>query len=483
MRRNLLIFLIIVLYSVNSLKFLDDLKDDILPEDMQKVFKLISDSVKENKDLKGKSFEKTAYISDTYGPRLWGHKPLELALNHIKRIMEKDGFENVRLEEIKDVPVWTRGKEYLVLKSPRKVPFKIPMIGLGLSVGGDLKDTEVIVVQDFEELDKLEESKVKDKIVLMNGKWDKNYGNTVKYRFSTAMKAAEKGAKGAIIRSIAPKSLETPHTGSMGYKDGVEKIPVCAISLEDADMFDRMYKRGQKITVDLYMEAKFEETKTTSHNIIGEIIGSEKPEEIVLLGGHLDSWDTGPQTGANDDLSGFFVCYEAARVIKFLNLKPKRTIRVIGWSGEEMGFPNSGAKEYAKNYEDKLINHSVAFESDEGVTRLRGFGFKGSKKGFSILTNELSWLMNNDYNYNKFYDDLGVATDISPLISKGVPGMINIVDNDPLNDSYDVDYFNYHHSAADTVSILDPTDMDSNVIGIAQVFYYITNLPSKLPRN
>lgn len=476
----LLIFLI---FSINCINFLEELKDDILPEDMQKVFKLISDSVKQNKDLKWKAYENTAYISDTYGPRLWGHKPLELALNHIKRMMEKDGFDNVRLEEIKDVPVWTRGNEYLILKSPRKVPFKIPMIGLGLSIGGDFKDTEVIVVQNFKELEDLDESKVKDKIVLMNGKWEKNYGNTVKYRVQTAIKAAEKGAKAAIIRSIAPKSLETPHTGSMHYSDGVNQIPICAISLEDADMFSRMYERKQTITVDFYMEAKFEKEKTTSHNIIGEIVGSEKPEEIILLGGHLDSWDTGPQTGANDDLSGFFVCYEAARVIKFLNLKPKRTIRVVGWSGEEMGFPNSGANEYVKNHENELINHSVAFESDEGVTRLRGFGFKGNKKAFSILTNELSWLMNGEYDYNQFYDDLGVATDISPLINKGVPGMINIIDNNPLNDNYDVDYFNYHHSAADTVSILDPTDMDSNVIGIAQVFYYIANLPSKLPRN
>lgn len=464
-----------IFLSDNSLLEDNDIRED--NRDLLDVFKLINTTVSTNEKFKGASYDRTAYIVDTYGPRMWGGPVLELALQDMKSKMEQDGFTNVRLEEIDDVPVWTRGKEYLLLKSPRPVAVKIPMIGLGLSVGGDIKNTEVVVVSDFDELEK---ANVKDKVVMLNGVWEKNYSNTVKYRSKGASKAAKKGAVGIIIRSIGPKSLENPHTGRVDYEENY-KIPACAISLEDADMLARMAKRGQTIKVDLYMEAKFEDQKSKSYNIVGELVGSEKPDEIVLLGGHVDSWDTGPQTGANDDLAGFYVCYEAVRVLIKLGLKPKRTIRVIGWSGEEMGFPNKGAFEYAKRHKDELEKHVVAFESDEGVSKLFGFGINGSRKAFSVIS-QILYIMDGSFGYNKIYFNKGTAVDTTPLYQANIPQMVNLLD-DPESESYNERYFYTHHSAADNMGILNKDDMDSNVIGIAQLFYAIADLPGMLPKN
>lgn len=447
-------------------------------KDLINIYKIINDTVTNDPNFKGASYNKTAYISDTVGPRLWGSPALELALKMMKDIMVQDGFENVKLEQIDNVPVWKRGAEYLLLRDPRIEPVKIPMIGLGLSVGGNLSNVEVVVVNDFDELDK---AVVTNKIVMLNGKWDKGYFNTVKYRSQGASRAAKKGAVGIIIRSIAPKSLETPHTGRVDYAEGVNKIPACAISLEDSDMLERMAKRNQKIVVDLYMEASFDAQNSTTYNLVGEYAGSEKSDEIVLMGGHLDSWDTGPQTGANDDLSGFYVCYEAVRVLIKNNLRPKRTIRVVGWSGEEMGFPNKGAFEYARIHKNELSKHVVAFESDEGVTQLKGFGFNGSPKAYSIV-NIICYIMQYSNDYHKVYYNNGTAVDTTPLYNAGIPQMINILD-DPLSQTYNDQYFYYHHSAADTISVLTQSAMDSNVIGIASMFYTIADLPEMLPKN
>lgn len=460
-------------------EFFNEFISDDKYSDFLEVFKTIDYQVKTNDTLKGASFDKTAYVVDTFGPRLWGSPALEAAINYMKTQMEKDGFDKVVLEKIDNVPVWKRGNEYLLLRSPRKVPTKIPMIGLGLSVGGSVLDKEVVVVNNFDELDRAD---LTDKVVLLNGQWDKSYSNTVKYRSEGAARAAKRGALGIIIRTIGPKSLENPHTGRVDYDkdESVKKIPACAISLEDADMLARMYKRKQVIKVDLVMEAKFDGF-TTTNNLVGDFLGSEKPDEIVLLGGHVDSWDTGPQTGANDDLGGFYVCYEAVRTLISLGLKPKRTLRVVGWSGEEMGFPNKGAFEYAKNHEKELDKHVVAFESDEGVTQIKGFGLNGSIKAYSVL-NTIMKIMKGNYDYNNLYYNYGSAVDTKPLYEKGIPQMVNSL-GDPTKDNYNDQYFYYHHSAADTMSILTKDAMDSNVIAIAQMFYAIADLPKMLPKN
>lgn len=187
---------------------------------------------------------------------------------------------------------------------------------------------------------------VKGKIVLFNPVFD-NYSHVVQYRFDGSHKVAENGGLAMIIRSITPKSIGSPHTGVQYYQNGTKQIPAAAISLEDADMFQRMADRKQKIVVNLYMEGHLEEPKV-SYNIMGEMKGTENPNEIVLIGGHLDSWDIGPQTGANDDGAGVYTCFEALRLLKTLNLTTKRTVRFIAWTGEEMGLDNAGHEEYIR---------------------------------------------------------------------------------------------------------------------------------------
>lgn len=270
----------------------------------------ILNAVANDTSIKHDAYNRVAYLVDTFGPRIWGSRPLELALEHMRDELIKEGFENVRLEPVPNVPRWVRGNEHLILFSPRPEPTKIPMVGLGKSVGGNVT-AEVVMFENFEELE-ANADKVSGKIVFYNEKWT-NYGETVAYRVDGPTRAAKYGAVGCIIRSVASGGLTTPHTGATKYDPKHPKIPAAAISLADADMFARMLKRGQKVVVNLYMEAQYLDT-VTSHNIVGEIVGSEFPNEVILMGGHIDSWDVGPQTGANDDAAGFMVCFEAMRV-------------------------------------------------------------------------------------------------------------------------------------------------------------------------
>jgi carboxypeptidase Q len=435
----------------------------------------IRDTVANDTNFKHQSYKRTAYLVDTFGPRLWGSQTLELALQWVRDELIKERFENVRLEEIPNVPRWVRGKESLTMLSPRPFPSPIPMVGLGKSVAGNVT-SEVVMFKSFEELEE-NSSIVKDKIVFFNMNWT-NYGETVKFRTSGPSVAAKHGAIGCIIRSIASSSLENPHTGALYYEPGVAKIPAAAVSIETADMFSRIIKRGQKLILNLHMEAHYEGT-TTSHNVIGEFIGSQFPNEIILMGGHIDSWDVGPQTGANDDAAGFMVCLEAIRTLIKLGLRPKRTLRFIAWSGEEMGEINSGANIYAQTHANEMDNHIIAFESDSGTKKLNGWGFSGSDTSYVIVKKINELFLQNTINTTQVKFNDGEMVDTGPLYEKfNIPVMRNLIDDTP-DEKY---YFTYHHSAGDSMNILDADDMDSNVVGIASLFYVIADLPIKLPR-
>lgn len=464
----------------NSVKFMEpNAGESLMDQSYQNIdeaLKILNTTLTNDANYKGQAWEKTARVVDMYGPRMWGSQQLEDAVDYMIEIAKEDGFEveNIKKEKLTDVKKWTRGKEKLTLLSPRKYETNIPMIGLGLSVGADLT-AELVYLETFDDLKKAD---VNGKIAFFNEKWE-GYGSTVKYRTNGVNLASQKGAIGVIIRSVTSVSLETPHTGALFYADGVKKIPACAISMEDADMFKRMNKRGSVITVKLYMEAKFEDKTVTANNLIIDYPGTENKDEIILLGGHIDSWDVGPQTGATDDLSGFYVCYEAVRTLKKLGLKTKRTLRIIGWSGEEMGQDNNGAHVYANNRIDELKknSHVMAFESDGGVNRLSGFGISGSNKARAIIGELL-----------KHFEPYGMSTlgangggaDIDDLGDDyNVPTMSNIVKETP--DSQE--YFMTHHTAADTMTALNKDGMDRNVVGIAGLVYAIANSRNILPRN
>jgi len=232
-----------------------------------------------------------------------------------------------------------------------------------------------------------------------------------------------------------------------------------------------MQARGQRIEVHLYMEAHIEKLPGTSHNLVGEIRGSKYPDEIILIGGHIDSWDTGPQTGANDDAAGFFVCYEAVRLLLELNIRPKRTIRFIAWTGEEFG--GKGSVQYEQAHLSEMGKHVIAFESDMGTTLLEGFAYSGNDKAFKQIESVINQLMPQ----YKLKNGDGEMEDTEILLEKhNIPIMTTIIKDTP-NSEY---YFTYHHSAGDTVSILGKDDMDSNVLGITSLFYTIADLDESL---
>jgi len=304
-------------------------------------------------------FKRLETLCDTFGPRFTGSANLENAIDWCMKEMKKDGFKNVHGEKVK-VPRWIRGKESATLIEPRHR--NLPMMGLGGSVGTPKEGitAEVLVVKSFEDL-KTKAAQAKGKIVLFNLPFTE-YRETVIVRRLGAIEASKVGAIASLIRSVGPFSMQSPHTGNMAYEDGVKKIPHAALSLEDAEMLARMQARGEKLKINLKMEAH-NLPDGYSRNVIADIPGAEHPEQIVIVSGHIDSWDVGQ--GAMDDGGGCVASWEAARLMLKLGLKPKRTIRVVLWTNEENGI--RGAKEYARRHANDLKNHVLAIESDSGV--------------------------------------------------------------------------------------------------------------------
>ena len=408
-------------------------------------------------------FTRLATMCDTFGPRFTGSKNLESAIDWCLAEMKHDGFQNVRGEEV-IVPRWVRGNESVELLSPRRRT--LPMLGLGGSVGtppGGIT-ADVLVVTGFDDL-KNRVAEAKGRIVLFNVPFTE-YRETVIVRTQGAIHAARAGALASLIRSVGPFSMQTPHTGGMSYADGVKKIPHAALSLEDANMLSRMAARGEPLRVRLKMEARTL-PDGISRNVIAEIPGREKPEEIVIVSGHIDSWDVGQ--GAMDDGGGCLAAWEAARLMLKLGLRSKRTVRVVLWTNEENGI--RGAMSYAERHEAALARHTLAIESDSGVFQPTGFGFLGSGRGMEIIRG-----------VGKLLDPIGSGNiakgcrgaDVLKLVRGGVPVMHLEVDRKK--------YFWFHHTDADTIDKLVPAEFNRCVAAMAVMAYVIADLPETLPR-
>lgn len=409
------------------------------------------------------AYERLTELVDRFGHRFSGSESLERALDWILAEMEEDGLENARGEPVL-VPHWVRGEESLELVAPRRT--NLPMLGLGGSVGTPLEGirAEVLVVNSFDELS-LRVDQARGKIVLLNAPFT-SYGKTVTYRVVGAVAAAQAGAVASLIRSVTPFSLRTPHTGQMRYDPNVPQIPHAAITVEDADMLQRMQERGERIEVLLKMGAR-SLPDVNSRNVMAEIVGWEHPEEIVVLGGHIDSWDVGQ--GAMDDGGGSVAAWEAVRLMQKLGLRPRRTVRAVMWTNEENGL--RGAIAYREKHRDEIANHILAIESDGGVFKPLGFGFTGSDEAFRIIK-EIGSLLDRI--------DAGAVTrggggaDIGPIMKEGVPGMGLRVDGE--------EYFWYHHTEADTIDKLDPREMAECVAAMAVMAYVVADMPERLPR-
>ena len=408
-------------------------------------------------------FKRLETLCDTFGPRFTGSANLENAIDWCMKEMKEDGFKNVHGEKVK-VPRWVRGKESATLISPRHR--NLPMMGLGGSVGTPKEGitAEVLVVKSFEDL-KTKAAQAKGKIVLFNLPFTE-YRETVIVRRLGAIEASKVGAVASLIRSVGPFSMQSPHTGNMSYKDEVKKIPHAALSLEDAEMLARMQARGEKITIQLKMEAHML-PDGYSRNVIADIPGTEHPEQIVIVSGHIDSWDVGQ--GAMDDGGGCVASWEAARLMLKLGLKPRRTIRVVLWTNEENGM--RGAKEYAKRHEDDLKNHVLAIESDSGVFSPTGYGFLGSGKGMETIQA-----------VGKLLDPIKAGeikkgcrgADVLKLITGGVPVMHLEVDREK--------YFWFHHTDADTTDKLNPAEFNRCVASMAIMAFTVADLEEPLAR-
>ena len=409
------------------------------------------------------AYERLAYLCDTFGPRLSGSSNLEKALDWIILEMRSDGLKMARGERVQ-VPTWIRGNESLDLILPFKK--SMAMLGLGGSIAtpkGGIK-AEVVVVNSFDELDETK-SNVRGKIVLFNVPFT-TYGETVQYRYKGASSAARYGALASLIRSVGSWSMNTTHTGVMTYVRDQPKIPHAAITMEDAMMLGRLQERGEKIVLHLRMEARSVADRW-SRNVIAELPGSEFPEEIVVLGGHIDSWDVGQ--GAHDDAGGCVAAWQAVKLIKELGLQPKRTLRVVLWTNEENG--GRGNKNYRDEHFDELKDHILAIESDGGVFNPRGFGFTGSDESRDILTDISRLLLPIDA--NAIFKG-GRAADIAPLNDEGVPVMSLKVDGSK--------YFWYHHTSADTFDKVDIMEFNRCVAAMAIMGYIVADMDDRLPR-
>jgi carboxypeptidase Q len=410
------------------------------------------------------AWQRLAELTDRFGPRLSGSPQLEAALRWGADAMRREGFENVRLEPVQ-VPHWVRGRESAVLIEPDGGP--LAMLGLGNSIGTRPEGlvAEVLVVGSFEEME-ARAADVGGRIVLFNVPFT-GYGETVRYRGQGPSRAAALGAVGVLIRSVGPIGLRTPHTGSTRYDDAQPRIPAAALAAEDANRLQRLQDAGTRPLVRLTMEARFL-PDATSHNLIAEIVGREQPDEIVVLGGHIDSWD--PGTGAMDDGGGCVATWQALRVLKALGLRPRRTLRLVWWTNEENGL--RGGIDYLQRNTDALDRHVVALESDSGVFRPTGFGFSGADSARRIVERIASLLAPIGA------DTVGASgggADIGPIVEAGRLPALSLEVDGP--------YFTYHHTPADTVERLDPDDVARCVAAIAVMAYVLADLPEPLERS
>jgi carboxypeptidase Q len=409
------------------------------------------------------AYQRLARLCDTFGPRFSGSTNLEAAIDWALAQMKSDGLENVHGEEVM-VPHWVRGAESAALLEPRAR--QLPMLGLGGSIATPPEGitAEVLVVKSFADLAG-RAGQATGKIVLFNVPFT-TYGETVVIRTRGAVEAAKAGAVASLIRTVAPFSIQSPHTGAMSYSNGVPKIPHAAITVEDAEMMQRMQDRGQKIVVRLMMSAA-QWPDAPSSNIVAEITGREKPEEIVLVSGHFDSWDVGQ--GAMDDGGGAISAWEAVRLMHALGLRPRRTVRVVLWTNEENG--TAGARGYARLHQGELARHIVAMESDSGTFKPEGFSFVGSdaaRKMIQTLAQPLARL-----EAAKILDK-GSDTDVGVLARDNVP-TLGLLDDETK-------YFWFHHSDGDTMDKLNPRELSACAAAMAVMAWQVADAPEPLPR-
>ena len=401
-------------------------------------------------------------------------------MQYVAEELRKLGLD-VRLQKVM-VPHWVRGEEHgELIQFDGMAPGTVQKIVL-TALGGSVKTpdegiiADVVVVNDFAEMTALGRKGIEGKIVLFNNKFNQEmqnsgfggaaYGQAVAYRFAAASQAAPLGAVAVLVRSAGSSQNRLAHAGAMGYAQGVNKIPGAAVSYKDAETIAYLAKTGR-------VRMKLTLTPQTlpdapSYNVIADLKGSEKPDEVVIVSGHLDSWDLG--RGAIDDGAGVAVAMQVASTLKQLKLRPKRTIRVIAWMNEENG--GAGSKAYAAEQDANMPKHFAAIESDLGASHPLGFVFAGKPDALPFFAPISNVLLSQGAFMSQVQANVG--SDVNPMTQKGVPSFAPWFDQRT--------YFLYHHTAADTFDKIDPKEIAEVASVMAVLGYGLANLEQPLPR-
>jgi hypothetical protein len=426
------------------------------------------------------AYKDLEHLCDRIGARPAGSKELDEAIAWTQAVLKREGFVNVRAEPVK-IPVWKRGAERGWIEAPAR--HELSLLGLGGTVptpkGGITADA--LVVGSFDELKAAGEARVKGRVVVFDVPFT-GYGATVAYRGNGAIEAAKLGAVAALVRSVTAVSLDTPHTGAMRYAEGVPRIPAAAITIENATLLRRLQAAGRTPRVHLELDSA-QLPDAMSANVVGEIPGSEKPEEIVVLAGHLDSWDVG--TGAQDDGVGCMIALHAAAQIKRSGLKPRRTLRVVLFTNEEHGL--AGAKAYVDAHRDEVARHAALLETDSGNGLIQGFSLdlgggqprnrakapgqptEAQARGLSLLRGIAPHLA--DLGAMKM-ELGGSGADIGSFVALGAPGIG--VGHDTAR------YWDVHHTRADTFDKINPGDLRKNVAILAVMAFTLADMKERL---
>lgn len=436
----------------NSVKgFTEELKSEIRSKagDVKRIIDLVL-----NGSEKHSTYDELALLCDTFGPRLSGSDALSRAIDHMKKKMKDESGLKVHTEKAM-IPKWEICKQWAELVEPVRHPMTILAFGRSIGTNGTI-EAEVKLVHSFDELDSLGRAgEIKNKIVVYNYNFT-SYGDSVKFRSYGALRASRYGALAALVRSVTPFSIYSPHTGVAS-----QSIPTAAITVEDADKIERWVKRNKKVTAKLFIDAKNMEDVESS-NLIGEIEGTEKPDEIVLVSGHIDSWYN--TDGAMDDGGGAMISYKALDILNKLNLRAKRTIRAVLWTSEEFGL--IGAQQYFKDHRHELDKFKVVMESDLGTFKPLGLSITNAGPLGQCIVSEVVNLTESigtnrlDFNYE--------GSDIELFTDAGVPGLSLANENSK--------YFYFHHSSGDSMTVENPDDLDRSTILWAVASYVLADL-------
>ncbi|HVT44587.1 MAG TPA: M20/M25/M40 family metallo-hydrolase [Thermoanaerobaculia bacterium] len=424
------------------------------------------ETILEARDHDSHAWEVISHLTDEIGPRLSGTRQAELAVSWTTATLEQWGFPT-RNQPIL-VPQWIRGVERASLVSHHDHTIVLTALGDSVATPPEGLTADLVVVRSFDELRSLGRA-VEGKIVLFNSPMSRDlvlardgftaYAAAVRYRGGGASAAAAQGAVAALVRSATTESMRTPHTGQLCYAAGHPAIPAAAITTEDADLLQRLSERGEPLRINLVLTPRWDHD-VPSANVIAELRGRDRPEEIVLIGAHLDSWDLG--TGAIDNAAGVTAVMEAVRLLRQLGLTPRRTIRVVLFMNEENGLRGSFYYFFGHRHE----KHVAAIESDAGAGRPLGFFTTLGAEGRGRLNEYLAPLAS--FGPFELMPRALTGADTGILVRNGVIGFG--VRQDPLH------YFDHHHAPSDTLDKVDPEALRMNAAVIAALAWTLAEI-------